>query len=300
MSLDSHHSSHSWNFPPKHHLQRLQLKWSRIRWEYLLMPSVLLAQMSEGTKGLAQGDAEGEEYPECSDGSGVEWELRELSKVPGQWLSWESVLGDEAWEEGCRMVALRREDLIASLPFCPGTVTSHNIHSHNVLREDLSTESNPGIRGLSEESEWLPKDTEAKTLKVFPSPFSSRNPLLTFFLPLLYTWNYLLRDYLPLKLVSSIRASMVSIGLAYIPSAWSREWICVYVWVFCVSLNGWQCDACTLNFHVFMPFLLSWKTQHPFPLSPHCPQQSVLFRVSICSTRDDNLLIPKEFTTKQW
>ena len=28
-------SSHSWNFPPKHHHQRLQLKCSRIRWKYL-------------------------------------------------------------------------------------------------------------------------------------------------------------------------------------------------------------------------------------------------------------------------
>lgn len=93
--------------------------------------------MSEGTKGLAQEDAKGDGYPECRDGSGVERKLRELSKVPEQWLSWESVLGDEAWEEGYRMVALRREDLIASLPFCPGTVTSRSIHSHNVLREDL-------------------------------------------------------------------------------------------------------------------------------------------------------------------
>lgn len=84
------------------------------------MPKVLLAQMSEGTKGLAQEDAKGDGYPECRDGSGVEWKLRELSKVPEQWLSWESVLGDEAWEEGYRMVALRREDLIASLPFALG------------------------------------------------------------------------------------------------------------------------------------------------------------------------------------
>lgn len=32
-----------------------------------------------------------------------------------QWLSGESALDDEAWEEGCRMVALRRKDLIAPL-----------------------------------------------------------------------------------------------------------------------------------------------------------------------------------------
>lgn len=32
-----------------------------------------------------------------------------------QWLSWESALGDEAWEEGCRMVALRGKDL--AIPF---------------------------------------------------------------------------------------------------------------------------------------------------------------------------------------
>lgn len=32
-----------------------------------------------------------------------------------QWLSGESALDDEAWEEGCRMVALRRKDLIDPL-----------------------------------------------------------------------------------------------------------------------------------------------------------------------------------------
>ena len=51
-----------------------------------------------------------------------------------QWLSWESALGDEAWEEGCRMVALGGK---ISLSLFSGTVTSCSSHSHNVSRGDL-------------------------------------------------------------------------------------------------------------------------------------------------------------------
>lgn len=52
VSLESHHSSHSSNFQHKHHLQGL-LKWSRIRQEEV-KSSVLLAQVSEGTKAWAR------------------------------------------------------------------------------------------------------------------------------------------------------------------------------------------------------------------------------------------------------
>ena len=53
-------------------------------------------------------------------------------------------------------------------------------------------------------------DTQAGILKVFPSPISSKKPLLISLLPPLPVYNYLLRAYLPPKLVSSTRAGMVS------------------------------------------------------------------------------------------
>lgn len=46
-----------------------------------------------------------------------------LSKIAGQWSSWESALGGEVWE-GRRKIALRRRTQhikFASFPFLPGT-----------------------------------------------------------------------------------------------------------------------------------------------------------------------------------
>lgn len=61
---------------------------------------------------------------------------------------------------------------------------------------------------------------------------------------------------------------MVSIGLAIdkpVPKVGSDS---VHMCVSFVSLTGCKSGACTINFHVFMPCLLSWKTQQPSHLPP--------------------------------
>lgn len=82
-----------------------------------------------------------------------------------------------------------------------------------------STEANPGVSGLNGEAKWLPKDTWARTQKVFSSPYSSKMPILTWFLPPLHTCHYLFRDYLPFKSASSIGQGWCLSGLVHIPSA---------------------------------------------------------------------------------
>lgn len=95
--------------------------------------------------------------PEFTDGYVVQWALGEMSKVLGLWLSWESMLRDEAWEEGCRRVTLRRKDLahkvcfIAS--FARDSDVSYDIHSYSQEKTLESRESNPGVRGLTEKAE---------------------------------------------------------------------------------------------------------------------------------------------------
>lgn len=60
-----------------------------------------------------------------------------------QWLSGESALDDEAWEGGCRMVALRRKDLIALGQWHPIIVTATMCQEET--RE--STKSSPALKG---------------------------------------------------------------------------------------------------------------------------------------------------------
>ena len=161
-----------------------------------------------------------------------------------------------------------------------------------------STKSSPGIKGLGERV--IAQRQVDRTLKVLPRPSSSKKPLLTWLLPLLHTWSYLFRDYLPLRLVSSVRAGMGSIGLAIdkrVPKVGS--WLYVYVCVLCVS--EWVQRRCMYHqlscIHALSPFL---ENTVAFPPPSLCPQYSILFREIICSTCDDNLLISKEVTTKQW
>ena len=94
-----------------------------------------------------------------------------------------------------------------------------------------STKSSPGVKGLGERV--IAQRQVDRTLKVFPRPSSSKKALLTWLLPLLHTWSYLFRDYLPLRLVSSVRAGMGSIGLAidkWVPKVGSDSvYMCVCV-----------------------------------------------------------------------
>lgn len=197
--------------------------------------------------------------PKSSDGNEAGWQLGELSKVPHSGsagnVHWVRKPGKKAvgwWPSGGKI----------SLSLCSGTVTSHNSHSHNVSREDLREHKGFGEGVIAQghirwDSESISKPLlfqEAPPDLIAPS--SSHLQLL-------------------IQRLSSIKVGKLHKGRYGVywfrnrqTSAWSMEWLCVYVCVFCVSLNGCKSGACTISFHEFMPCLLSWKTQQPSPLPP--------------------------------
>lgn len=185
----------------------------------------------------------------------------------------------EAWEELQVQVALRGS---IQLSLCSGTVTSLNNHSHNVKRRPReSTRLGEGVIAKDPHKMGLWKRFQAL---LFQSPSTiapSSSPAVT------------IQRLSLVKLVSSIRAGMVSIGLGIDkPVPENMEWLCIICVCLCVSLNIVHKSRCHLSrVHALSPFL--GKTAAAFPRS--LPVSSVdLFRVIICSARGDNLLISKK------